>query len=245
MPNAEWPTEHSAFGISPVPQQALQMINAVLFDLFETLITESDLQPTRASSLAAALGLENQAYRREWKARRPRIIVGALSFADALTEISQMLAGRVDREAVQRIVEQRIREKSAAYAHMNLQIITVVTNLAQRGIRLAVISNGFKEDVLPWGGCSLAPAFQCTAFSCEEGLAKPNPEIYRRAMHRLEVDPDTAVYIGDGGDNELAGAEHAGLRGYRAAWFVRESPRQGAWPELTACEDVLRLEAAG
>ena len=62
------------------------MIKAVLFDLYETLITESHLAPTRASSLAHALGLERQAYRAEWQARRPRIVVGELSFADALTE---------------------------------------------------------------------------------------------------------------------------------------------------------------
>ena len=65
------------------------MIKAVLFDLFETLITESHYAPTRASSLAPALGLERQAYRPAWKARRPRIVVGELSFADALTQISQ------------------------------------------------------------------------------------------------------------------------------------------------------------
>ena len=217
------------------------MITAVLFDLFETLITESDVQPTRASSLAAALGLENEAYRREWKARRPRIVAGALSFTDALTEVSQTLAGRVDGAAVRRICEQRILEKAAAYARIDDQVATLITELARSGVRLGVISNGFKEDVLPWSSCALAPAFQCTGFSCEEGLAKPDPEIYLRAVRRLGVRPETAVYVGDGADNELAGAEHAGLRAWRAAWFVREEPRQGAWPELTCCEDVLRL----
>lgn len=40
-------------------------IKAVLFDLFETLITESHVAPTRASSVAHALGLEWQAYTRD------------------------------------------------------------------------------------------------------------------------------------------------------------------------------------
>lgn len=44
------------------------MIEAVLFDLFETLITESGLAPTRASSLARVLGVEETRYRAEWKA---------------------------------------------------------------------------------------------------------------------------------------------------------------------------------
>lgn len=221
------------------------MINAVLFDLFETLITESAVQPTRASSLAQALGLENEAYRMEWKARRPRIVVGALSFADALTEVSQTLIGRVDGAAVHRIREQRIREKAAAYARPDDQVTTLLTGLVRRGVVLGVVSNGFREDVLPWPGCSLAPAFQCTAFSCEEAVAKPAPEIYLRAVRRLGVQPETTVYIGDGADNELAGAEQAGLRAYRAAWFVPNASQTTAWLELETCEDVLQLVAAG
>ena len=51
------------------------MIKAVLFDLLETLVTESHVPPARASSLAPVLGLERQAYRAEWKARRPRVVV--------------------------------------------------------------------------------------------------------------------------------------------------------------------------
>ena len=41
------------------------MIAALLFDLYETLVSESGLHPARASSLAAALGLD--AFRAEWR----------------------------------------------------------------------------------------------------------------------------------------------------------------------------------
>ena len=221
------------------------VIRAILFDLFETLITESHVAPTRASSLAPALGLERQAYRPEWKARRPRIVVGTLSFADALMEISQTLGGTVDSRGVQEICQQRVREKAEAYARIDDQVKTLIAGLAGRHIPLGVISNGFKEDVLGWPACSLAPAFQCTVFSCDEGVAKPDPEIYLRALHRLGVQPDATVYIGDGGDNELTGAEQAGLRACRAAWFVRSSPASLQWPEFTTCGQVLEFVDAG
>jgi len=64
-------------------------------------------------------------------------------------------------------------------------------------------------------------------------------------MRRLRVQPETIVYIGDGGDNDLTGAEQAGLRAFRATWFVRRSSQDPAWPELTTCGDVLTLVAAG
>jgi HAD superfamily hydrolase (TIGR01549 family) len=221
------------------------MINAIVFDLFETLVTESHSAPTRASTLAAALGLERQAYRAAWKARRPSIVVGRLSLADALTEISHGLAGTVDTAAVEGICRQRVREKAEAYARTDAQVMSLIAELVRRDVRLGIISNGFKEDVFGWADCTLAPAFQCAVFSCDEGVAKPDPEIYRRALHRLGVRPETAIYIGDGGDNELNGAEQAGLRAWRAAWFAGSAAQRLPWPELGRCGDVLHLLAAG
>ena len=221
------------------------MTSAVLFDLYETLVTESGIRPTRASSLAAVLGLEQDAYRREWKARRPAVVRGQMSFAEALTEISQTLSGDVDPVAVQSICQQRIREKAVVYAEVHEDVAALVTTLAGHGVRLAVVSNGFQEDFVGWPEWSQAHRFPCAVFSCMERLAKPDPEIYRRAAHRLGVAPAAAVYIGDGGDDELAGAESAGLRVGRAAWFVPDSSRKGSWPELADCSDALRFIEAG
>lgn len=221
------------------------MIAAVLFDLYETLITEAGIRPRRASSLAATLGLEENAYRAEWRKWRPRIVRGETSFADALGEISRSLIGRVDVGAIQRVRQERVREKAAAYAQIDNSVRELVTALANQGIRLAVISNGFEEDVFGWWHCSLAPQFQCTMFSCAEHVAKPEPEIYLRATCQLGARAAEAVFIGDGADDELSGAERAGLRAGRAAWYVRDPRSQGAWPELTTCEDVLKLIAAG
>jgi putative hydrolase of the HAD superfamily len=217
------------------------MITTVLFDLFETLITESGITPTRASSLATTLGLENVAYRREWKARRPSVVRGQMSFAEALTEISQTLRGSADQAAIQSVCDQRVREKAVVYTQIDAEVATLVMSLARRPVGLAVVSNGFAEDVLGWSNCSLANEFSCTVFSCVERVAKPDPEIYQRAIRRLGADPATTVYVGDGGDDELAGAERAGLRAYRAAWFVRNSPQKARWPELTRPTDVLKL----
>src|SRR5205823_14442964 len=130
-------------------------------------------------------------------------------------------------------------------AQIHDQVAALVTALARRDVRLAVISNGFEEDVLGWSHCSLAHEFRCTVFSYAERIAKPDPEIYQRAVRRLGVDPATTVYIGDGGDDELIGAERAGLRAYRAAWFVHNAPQKAMWPELTDHKDVLKLIAAG
>lgn len=205
------------------------MVRAVLFDLFETLVTESGTQPTRASSVGGALGLEDAAFRAEWKARRPRIVLGHLSFREALTEISRTLIGRVDTVAVARVCEERVREKATAFAAIDEDVVALISQLRRRGLSLAVISNCFAEDVSSWSTWPLAPEFQCSVFSCVAGLAKPDPEIYLKATRGLGVEPDTAIFIGDGGDGELVGAGKAGLRAFRADWFSSRLPHVGSF----------------
>lgn len=223
------------------------MVRAVLFDLFETLITESGLQPTRASSVGTALGLPDKAFRVAWKARRPRVIVGRLSFADALTEISRSLIGGVDSAAVEHVCEERAREKTSAFAAPDEEIAALVSRLRERGLSLAVVSNCFAEDVRAWPLWPLAPHFKCPVFSCAAGVAKPDPEIYLKATRGLGVEPDEAIFVGDGGDDELSGAERASLRAFRADWFWRRWPNAASKARpghgLASPRDVLTIEA--
>jgi putative hydrolase of the HAD superfamily len=225
------------------------MVKAVLFDLFETLITEFPVQPTRASSVGDALGLQSHAFRVEWKARRPRVVLGRLGFGEALTEISRTLTGRVDAVAVQRVREQRIREKAAAFDRVDEEIALVIGELRRHGLRLAVASNCFAEDVLSWSRWPLAHEFQSVVFSCAVGAAKPDPQIYLTATGELGIEPAATLFIGDGGDNELVGAGQAGLRAYRAGWFSRRwpgvRPSESVDAGLASPRDVLRLVVSG
>jgi putative hydrolase of the HAD superfamily len=216
------------------------MIDAVVFDLFETLVTESNFPMTRASALGERLGLDRDAFRAEWRLRRPRVMVGQLSFPDALAEISRVLTDRVDRRAIALLREQRVREKAAVFAHISDDIVALLDGLAEHGIAVGVISNCFEEDVLAWTHCPLAPRCRCVLFSFVEKRAKPDPEIYRRAVRELGVRPETTLFVGDGANDELAGARLAGLRSLRAAWFATTAADV---PSATRCQDVLRLAA--
>jgi HAD superfamily hydrolase (TIGR01549 family) len=56
----------------------------------------------------------------------------------------------------------------------------------------------------------------------EVGFTKPDPRIFRAALERAHVTPQTAVMVGDSWDSDVIGATRAGLR---AIWFHRdESP---------------------
>jgi putative hydrolase of the HAD superfamily len=210
-------------------------MKAILFDLFETLITESATQPAGVSSHAAALGCERDAFRREWKALRPTVLTGRPTFAQALGDVTAAVGGVVDAPAIQRIAASRAEIKAVPYATIEPQIVDMVDQLRGRGLRLAVVSNCFAEDVAAWPQCVLAPRFDAAVFSCEAGVAKPDPAIFIGALRRLNVHPSEAIYIADGADNELAGAEQAGLRAFKALWFLKR------WPHFRGAGDAAAV----
>jgi HAD superfamily hydrolase (TIGR01509 family) len=222
------------------------MIAAVLFDLYETLVTERGTTPVRASSLGERLGLDGAAFRKMWKPQRSRVIRGQVSFADGLAQIGVQFGHAVDPVVVRGLCGERAREKSALFERITPDALAVLRQLHDSGIKLAVVSNCFAEDIQAWPRCAAAPWFDAVVCSFDVGAAKPEREIYLEAARRLGVDPAGAVFIGDGGDDELLGAERAGMRSAQAAWFQGEKPGlPESIPRLATWLAVLELVAAG
>jgi putative hydrolase of the HAD superfamily len=222
------------------------MIAAILFDLYETLVTERDAMPVRASSLGERLGLDDAAFRRLWKRERPRVIRGQVSLADALGEVVVQLGKAIDPAVVRGLCDERRREKSGLFERFEPEALAVLRQLHDRGVKLAVVSNCFAEDVQAWPRSAAARWFDASVFSFDVGAAKPEAAIYLEAARRLDVEPRQAVFVGDGGDEELLGAARAGLRSAQATWF-RSDPADLPThiPRLSSWQAVLDLVAAG
>jgi FMN phosphatase YigB (HAD superfamily) len=222
------------------------MFDAILFDLYETLVTERGTMPGRASSFGPRLGLDDVAFRKAWKPQRARVVRGELSFADALCEVGASLGCRVDPAAVHTLSDERRREKAGLFARFDREALSVVRQLRERGVKLALVSNCFPEDVEAWPTSQAAQWFDAAVFSFEVGAAKPDARIYLEAVRRLHGEPDTTLYVGDGGDEELLGAERVGLRAAQASWFRGELAGLPATvPRLSSWQALLQLATAG
>jgi putative hydrolase of the HAD superfamily len=84
--------------------------------------------------------------------------------------------------------------------------------LRSKGCRLGVVSNWdvSLHEVLRSTG--LAERVDVVLTSAQEGVAKPDPEIFVRALHRLGgVDPRAALHVGDELESDVRGALAAGL----------------------------------
>jgi putative hydrolase of the HAD superfamily len=72
--------------------------------------------------------------------------------------------------------------------------------------------------------------------SCTVGLRKPDPRIYELACERLEVEPADCLFVGDGANDELAGAARVGMR---AVCVLPPGHDQALWPEARGWEPTI------
>jgi putative hydrolase of the HAD superfamily len=112
--------------------------------------------------------------------------------------------------------------------------LDAATSAAQRGVRLALLSNAPARlagqlDRLPW----LAP-FCPRIFSGNVGMIKPEPGIYALALKALRAAPQDVAFIDDRLENVLA-ARRAGMR---ATLFTSSSQMKGFAAHGTVPEDV-------
>jgi putative hydrolase of the HAD superfamily len=113
--------------------------------------------------------------------------------------------------------------------------VQTLSSLRASGLKLGLITNGSvrmqsrKLDCL-----ALAPRFDTILISDAEGIAKPDRQIFDRAVERLNVNPARAVYVGDHPEVDVAGARAAGMQ---AIW--RRDRRVSRTVEADAVIDEL------
>ena len=85
--------------------------------------------------------------------------------------------------------------------------------LRERGYVTGVITNGsplLQNRKLDVSG--LRPLLDAVTVSGDEGVHKPDPELFRRVAARLCLSPSQCVYVGDHPVNDMQGAREAGMR---------------------------------
>ncbi len=84
--------------------------------------------------------------------------------------------------------------------------IPVLTGLREQGVKVAILSNvGF--DLRPaLARMELDRLADALVLSCEVGVVKPDPAIFRRALDALDVPPHEALMVGDSWRDDGAAA---------------------------------------
>ena len=86
--------------------------------------------------------------------------------------------------------------------------VEILQELRERPVRLLALTN-WSAETFPVARDSFAflQAFEGIVVSGEEGVAKPDPEVFEIVLRRYDVDPARAVYVDDSPRNVAAAAE--------------------------------------
>jgi putative hydrolase of the HAD superfamily len=90
--------------------------------------------------------------------------------------------------------------------------LETIRELKRRGLKTSLVSNCSPDVPLFFPATGVPSLFDACIYSCEAGFMKPDPKIYLLACEKLGVLPRDCIYIGDGYDNELAGATNLGMQ---------------------------------
>ena len=220
------------------------MIRAVIFDMYETLITHYRCPMYFSAQMAADAGIPAVDFQRLWRATEEDRTTGRLTLEDALADILRA-HGRYDPVLVETLVRRRTASKEDCFRHLHEGILPMLSELKERGMLVGLISNCFSEEAAVIRRSVLYPYFDAPLLSWEEGLQKPDTAIFRRCVERLGVVPEECLYVGDGGSHELETARSLGMTALQATWYLRENTlqpcgRKPEYPQLEHPMDVLK-----
>ena len=179
---------------------------AVIFDLWQTLVPWNVEEANRFyDRMADSVGVEHGRFREVWLAGRRDRETGPI--ADHLRSIVAQLDAEAD---IDELIALR-REWAKRTLVPRPDAVETLAELRRRGHRLGLISVCTEDVPYVWDDTPLAGTLDETIFSCDVGLSKPDPRIYELACERLEVEPAECLFVGDGANDELPGAERAGM----------------------------------
>lgn len=202
------------------------MRRALLVDLFSTLIPGGHVERADVHrEMAQILGVEPDAFAAAFDATVYERFVGLYGdLPSTLRELARRSGGRpADNQLLKAAALRRALARQLIRA-APVSTLSALAKVRALGWRTGLVSNITSETQLQWPHSALSQYFEVTAFSSEVGAAKPEPAIYLAACTGLGIDPTDCVYVADGSDNELQGAESLGIYAIRTTEHANSDP---------------------
>lgn len=232
----------------------LPEMDAVLFDLDETLITQkhSFQELGYATFDAFAHRMPGVSRERFWDTFWRKALDNWFMMVDGALEpenariypyINTLRALRVDEALAPELAEQSERLLIEGTSLLPAAL-PVLGALRDTGKTVGIVTNGFpgpQRGKLARHG--LEDHVDFVVVSGEVGAHKPNPEIFRKALEIAGCEPHRAVYVGDQPEVDVLGAESAGMHAVLISLDGRESVLPGAGRARPETRRLTQLEA--
>ncbi len=218
------------------------MSKAVIFDMFETLITHFNSPLYFGKQIAEDMGIPEKKLREIWDSTDGARTIGKMTLEEVLEQILRA-SDKYDAELVKKIAKKRTDTKIECFNHLHEEILPMLEELKKRKLKVGLISNCYFEEAAVIKNSVLWQYFDRAYLSCEQGIAKPEEEIFDRCVKGLGVAYEECLYVGDGGSCELETAERLGMKPVQAVWYLKQGSKQPVWrkPEFLQAESPLEI----
>ncbi len=121
-----------------------------------------------------------------------------------------------DPEVLMRLEESYWSPSLAAPATLNAEAPELLQRLRKRNLKIGLVCNTGRgpghalRELMRREG--ILDYFDATVFSDEIGYGKPDPRIFLTAAERLELKPRDILHVGDNLENDVRGAQSAGMK---------------------------------
>lgn len=182
------------------------MLRAVIFDYGEVLCTPD---PAAHEHLISLTGLERETFERLYWRDRHEYDLGHMDGRGYWAKFARDRGLSLTPTQIDALIQTDV----LMWTHISEPMLAWVRALQHAGILTAILSNmvpevlGAMRQKFAW-----LAAFNQLTWSCELGIAKPDPAIYHLTCDKLGVRPDESLFLDDRMDNILA-AERIGLCG--------------------------------
>ena len=225
------------------------MITTVLFDIDDTLYDQARPFKQALSQTLPEITLAEDMtplyirFRHHCDEIFVDFSAGKISLKDShyvrINAFHQEIAGEaLSMEQAERF--QECYEQALATISLTKEMSAILTQLANQGLTLGVISNGPAahqwKKVRQLGLLKWFPKERIWV-SGDVGIAKPNPEIFKTVQAQLGAKASEILYVGDSFENDIAATAKVG---WQSIWFNhRRRPLPEGYQELEYAEGTV------
>lgn len=217
------------------------MIKAVIFDMFETLVTHFESPVYMGKQICNDMGIAENKFREIWDTTDDDRTLGKRSLEDVIEEILKV-NDCYSIDLFEKIIAKRKMSKQECFEHIHPEIIPLFLKLKEMGIKIGLITNCYFEERDVINNSIFIDYFDSVCMSCEMGVKKPDVQIFQKCMNDLEVAAEECIYVGDGGSFELETARSLGMHSLQATWYLKDDANQPAKKKAEFLQVELPLE---
>ncbi len=187
-------------------------ITAVIFDCGQVITHAQNKDIAR--TMAELLGIPWKEFPRAYTSVRGEYDRGTLDARSYWDMVAAPFGKKVDQDLAARLA---VLDMDSWFS-INIEVVDIIIRLKKEGYRLLMLSNmNWEGKERMFGSARVAQGrdwiavFDEILLSCDLGLLKPEPEIYRVCLEKARAEPERCLFIDDMPGN-IAGARTAGMQ---------------------------------